>query len=179
MDGIRAATLEDAKDILAIYEPYILNTTITYEYETVSIDEFRNRMIETMQKHPWIVYEVNGVIAGYAYASTHRKRAAYGWDCEVSVYLDPKYQKQGIASKLYEKLLSILQSQGYVNVYSFIDYPNESSYTLHKKFGFNELCIYKRTAYKFGAWRDLLVMEKSLIYCEEPSRINNQWEMFV
>lgn len=175
MDRIRPATLEDAERILAIYEPYILNTTITYEYDVVSLDEFKMRMENTMKKHPWLVYEVEGEIAGYAYASPHLERAAFAWDCEVSVYIAPKFHKMGIASRLYQELLTIVERQGYINVYSLIDYPNDGSYALHKKFGFTELGIYRNTAYKFGAWRNLQVLEKRFGDLSEPKNVIDDW----
>ena len=175
MNGIRPATLEDANDILAIYEPYILNTTVTYEYDRITTEQFQLRMEHTMRKHPWLLYEVEGKVAGYAYASPHLERAAFAWDCEISVYLSPEFQKQGIASRLYEVLLIILEKQGYVNIYSLIDYPNEASFALHKKFGFREIGIYKNTAYKFGAWRDLQVLEKRLGDLSEPEKIIDDW----
>lgn len=176
MNGIRPATTEDAKDILAIYEPYILNSTITYEYDKIPLEDFRLRMKNIMEKHPYLVYVVEGDIAGYAYASPHLERAAFAWDCEVSVYLSPKYQKHGIASILYKELLEIVEKQGYKNIYSLIDYPNEASFALHKKFGFAELGIYKNTAYKFGAWRSLQVLEKNLGDLSEPKEILDDWQ---
>lgn len=175
MTGIRPATLEDAKDILAIYEPYILNTTITYEYDKIPFEDFKLRMESIMKKHPFLVYEVEGEIAGYAYASPHLERAAFAWDCEVTVYLSPTYHKRGIASELYRVLLHVVEKQGYKNVYSLIDYPNESSFALHEKFGFTELGIYKNTAYKFDAWRDLQVLEKRFGDLSEPSELDNDW----
>lgn len=175
MTGIRPATLEDAQDILEIYEPYILNTTITYEFDKIPLEDFKLRMESIMKKHPYLVYEVEGEIAGYAYASPHLERAAFAWDCEVTVYLSPKFQGHGIASKLYEVLLAIVEKQGYKNVYSLIDYPNDASYALHKKFGFTELGTYKNTAYKFGAWRHLQVLEKRFGDLSEPKKINDDW----
>ena len=174
-NGIRPATLEDAKDILEIYEPYILNTTITYEYDKIPLENFKLRMEAIMREHPYLVYEVEGEIAGYAYASPHLERAAFAWDCEVTVYLSPKFQGHGIASKLYEVLLWVVEKQGYKNENSLIDYPNDATYALHKKFGCTELGIYKNTAYKFGAWRDLQVLEKRFGDLSEPSELNNDW----
>lgn len=175
MTGIRPATLEDAKDILAIYEPYILNTTITYEYDKIPLEDFKLRMESIMKKHPYLVYEVEGEIAGYAYASPHLERAGFAWDCEVAIYLSPKFHGQGIASKLYKVLFEIVEKQGYRNIYSVLDYPNEASFALHKKFGFTEVAIYKHTAFKLGAWRHLQVLEKRFGDLSEPKKINDDW----
>lgn len=179
MGNIRAAKADDAEQILDIYRPYIKDTTITYEYEDIPVSTFRKRMEGIMEKYPWLVYEEDGKIVGYAYASEHRERAAFAWDCEISVYLSPEHHRKGIAGRLYEKLFEIMKEQGFVNVYALIDYPNEASQKLHEKFGFHDMCIYRDTAYKFGAWRSLLVMEKRLAGTERPRKICIDWRKLI
>lgn len=160
--SVRMATIEDAKAIYDIYEPYILNTVITFEYDKVPMEIFEKRMEAVMDKFPWLICSVNGEIAGYAYCSPHLSRAAFGWDCECSVYLSEKYHKMGIGTALYISLFQIMDKLGYYNIYSLICVPHESSVALHKKYGFHEVGTYYNTAYKHGSWRHLLVMEKKL-----------------
>jgi phosphinothricin acetyltransferase len=163
MDGtIRMATLKDAEAILAIYEPYILETAITFEYDKIPIEQFRDRMAKVMEQFPWLVYEEEGKILGYAYGSKFKERAAFGWDCECSVYLDREVKHRGIGTKLYKVLIDLIQRMGYVNLYALLTYPNEASMALHEKFGFAKVGIYQKTGYKFGQWWDLLVMEKRI-----------------
>ncbi len=169
---IRMATLEDAEAIYKIYEPYILNTVITFEYDKVPVETFRERIVNIMEKFPWLVCSIDGAIAGYAYCSPHLERAAFGWDCECSVYLDEKFHRRGIGTALYDALFNIIKSQGFYNIYSLICVPHESSVALHKKYGFTEVGTYYNTAYKLGQWRHLLVMEKKLKDAiEEPKPI--------
>ncbi|MGB8455364.1 MAG: N-acetyltransferase family protein [Anaerocolumna sp.] len=169
---IRMAALEDAEAIYKIYEPYILNTVITFEYDKVPVQMFRERMKQVMEKFPWLVCSIDGVIAGYAYCSPHLERAAFGWDCECSVYLDEKYHRRGIGTALYDALFNIVKKQGFYNIYSLICIPHESSVALHKKYGFTEVGTYYNTAYKLGHWRHLLVMEKKIdITTGEPKPI--------
>lgn len=159
---IRLAALEDAKEIYAIYEPYILNTVISFEYDRVPLEVFEERIRKITSQYPWLVYTIDGEIAGYAYCSLHRERAAYGWDCECSVYIKDSHHKKGIGTILYKALFELVKAQGIYNIYSLICVPNEGSVALHKKFGFTEVGTYFKTAYKFEEWRDLLVMEKRL-----------------
>lgn len=159
---IRMATLEDAKSIYEIYEPYIMNTVITFEYDKVPLPVFEKRIEKVMEKLPWLVCTIDDVVAGYAYCSPHMERAAFGWDCECSVYIHKDYHKKGIGTALYEALFHIVKEQGYYNMYSLICVPHESSVALHKKFGFTEVGTYYNTAFKMGQWRHLLVMEKRL-----------------
>lgn len=159
---VRMAAPEDAEAIYNIYEPYILNTVITFEYDKVPIESFKKRMEGIMDRFPWLVCLVNDKIAGYAYCSPHLERAAFGWDCECSVYLSAEYHKMGIGTALYISLFQIMELLGYYNIYSLICVPHEGSVALHKKYGFLEVGTYYNTAYKHGSWRHLLVMEKKL-----------------
>lgn len=159
---IRMATLEDSDDIQAIYEPYILNTAITFEYEPVSATVFKKRMAEVMEEFPWLVYELEGKVVGYAYCHRFKERAAFDWDCECSVYIDENYHRRGIATTLYNKLFELVKKQGYYNIYTLINNSHTSSIELHKAFGFTKEGVYEKTGYKMGQWWDLLVMVKRL-----------------
>jgi len=159
---IRMAEIQDAKDILAIYEPYILETAITFEYDTIPIEIFEERMRKVLEQFPWLVCEKEGKLIGYAYCSPHYERAAFAWDCECSVYIAKEAHHQGVATALYTKLFELIEKQGYYNIYSLIALPHESSVALHKKFGFVEVGIYDKTGYKLGAWWDIIVLEKKL-----------------
>ncbi len=178
---IRMAKVEDAEAIQAIYEPYVLNTSITFEYETVSLEMFQNRMVNVLKEFPWLVYELDNKIVGYAYCTKFKERAAFDWDCECSVYIDQNYHRKGIASALYEELFKLVEMQGYYTIYSLITGSHTSSIELHKRFGFKETCFYPKTGYKMGEWWDLLVMEKRLRELSQnpikPLNIHNLLDM--
>ena len=102
--NIRIATAEDAKELLSIYKYYVENTTITFEYDTPTIEEFKNRIKNTLVKYPYIVAEKDNKIYGYAYASAFKERRAYDWAVETSIYVDVDSSKQGIGRLLYNEL---------------------------------------------------------------------------
>ena len=99
---IRQATIKDAKELLAIYAPYVLETAITFEYEVPALEEFANRIEKITEKYPYLVAEVDGEIVGYAYASTFKDRAAYDWCVETSIYLAKDMGGKGIGKLLYK-----------------------------------------------------------------------------
>jgi len=159
---IRLAKPEDAKDILKVYEPYIMDTAVTFEYEPVPLEEFQYRMVLVQKTLPWLVCEIDDEIVGYAYCAPFRTRAAYAWDVEITVYIAKEYHRRNIGTALYECLFLILKLQGYYNIYAMITFPNESSANLHEKMGFHKVGIYEKTGYKFGTWWGLLVMVKEI-----------------
>lgn len=163
---IRFATEKDAEAILRIYAPYIEKTAITFEYEVPSLSEFSERISEIQKKYPWIVYEENGKILGYAYGGPEYTRAAYQWTVEVSVYVDENEKGKGIGTALYEKVLDILKKQNFCLCYALINEDNEASLRMHEKYGFRPIGTRKNCGYKFEKWHSVVFLEKQL---NEPS----------
>jgi L-amino acid N-acyltransferase YncA len=155
MSSTRTATPKDAEQILAIYAPYIENTSITFETEVPALPVFASRIEKYLENWPWLVWDENGEIGGYAYASRYRERTAYQWSIEVSVYIHDNFLRKGIATQLYHSLFSILQMQGYRNVYAVINLPNDRSVTLHESMGFKWFATYEQVGYKLGQWKNV------------------------
>lgn len=152
---IRLAQPIDAAAILAIYAPYIRDTSLTFETEVPDNDIFANRIRHYTADFPWLVYETDGQIAGYAYASRYRERVAYQWSVECSVYIANGYFGKGVAALLYNKLFALLRAQGFMNVYAVINLPNERSVAFHEKMGFRYLATYPNVGYKLGKWKNV------------------------
>ncbi|MFZ9386611.1 MAG: GNAT family N-acetyltransferase [Chitinophagaceae bacterium] len=131
MISIRLATPADAAGILAIYAPYIRDTSLTFETEVPSEASFAERISGYLQNWPWLVCEKDGMITGYAYASRYRERVAYQWSVESSVYLHDDFLGAGVGRALYECLFEILKRQGYRNVYAVINLHNDRSGDFH------------------------------------------------
>lgn len=159
---IRLADVCDAPALLDIYAPYILNTSITFEYTVPSAGEFAARIQNITCVFPWLVCEIDGRPAGYIYAAPYKTRAAFQWDAELSIYLSPEFQHTGIASALYACLQTLITAQGYLNLYALITVPNPSSVKFHERCGFREVCVYRNTGFKLNQWHDMAVMEKQL-----------------
>ena len=121
---IRIATEADVAAMLAIYAPYVENTTYTFEYTVPTTEEFIHRFREITQQFPWLVWEQDGVILGYAYGSLPFVRAAYAWAGEVSIYLAPEAQGRGIGRRLYTALEALMEHQGYRILYAIITEEN-------------------------------------------------------
>lgn len=152
---IRLAERKDAASMLAIYAPYIRGTSVTFETDIPAISDFEARVMHYMEKAPWLVAEINSRIAGYAYASVYRDRVAYQWSMECSVYVDDSFHRRGVAQALYAALFSILQQQGFRNVYAVINLPNERSVALHESMGFSWFATYEQVGYKLGQWKNV------------------------
>ncbi len=159
---IRLATSSDAAALLAIYAPYVENTAITFEYEVPTIEDFTNRIAKTLEKYPYLVAEEDGVVVGYAYASTYYARAAYDWAVELSVYVSLDSRGQGVGTKLYDALEYLLDQMGYVHFLACISLPNEASLTLHRKRGYQQVAHFPKIGYKFNRWHDIVWLQKSL-----------------
>lgn len=155
MIRLRIAKESDAEGILKIYAPYIEETSFTFETEVPSVDDFAERIRTYLQNWPWLVCEVDGMIAGYAYATRHRERTAYQWCTESSIYIHDDFQRRGIAQALYQALFDILKVQGFRNVYAVINLPNEKSVAFHESCGFAYFATYEKVGYKLGRWKNV------------------------
>lgn len=160
--NIRIATSEDARELLNIYKYYVDNTAITFEYDAPSVEEFENRIKNTLEKYPYIVAEENNKIYGYAYASTFKGRPAYDWSVETSIYVKCNFSRNKVGTLLYNELEKYLKLQNIINVNACITYPNEKSENFHKKFGYKTVGHFTKCGYKFGQWHDMFWMEKFL-----------------
>lgn len=160
---IRKATIEDALRILEIYRPYVQESSFTFEYDVPALEEFQERMRSIMAEYPYLVCEDEmGRVQGYVYAHRAQERAAYGWNAELSVYLDKNCRGKGMGTRFYEALMRILRLQNVQNLYALITSPNEKSEALHEKMGFTCSGRYTKTGFKAGAWHDVLLYEKMI-----------------
>ncbi len=121
------------------------------------------RIRDTTRAYPWLVAEVDGQMAGYAYASKHRERAAYRWAVDVAVYVDPARQRCGIGRALYEALLDRLTAQGFRIACAGIALPNPASVALHERVGFEPVGVYRRIGWKLGQWYDVAWYQRLLM----------------
>ncbi|PKB79385.1 MAG: GNAT family N-acetyltransferase [SAR202 cluster bacterium Io17-Chloro-G9] len=152
---IRMARAEDAEQMLDIYAPIVRITAISFELEPPTVSEFKSRVTEYLEVDPWLVCELDGLIAGYAYASRHRARAAYQWSVDVSVYVAEDQHRLGIGRALYTSLLQCLRLQGYYHAYAGITLPNPASIALHESMGFQPVGVYQNVGYKLGQWHSV------------------------
>ena len=165
---IRIATEADVPAMLAIYAPYILTTTYTFEYEVPAREEFLNRFRAVTAQFPWLVWEEAGKILGYAYGSLPFGRAAYRWCAASSIYLAPQAQGRGIGRKLYRALEAILTEQGYRKTYAIITSDNPGSLGFHAHTGFRFLAEFPDCGIKFNKLYSVVWMEKALKFAEIP-----------
>ena len=161
--NIRVAMESDYPGMLEVYKPNVLNTAITFEYEVPSLEEYAKRINNIITHYPCLVCGQNGVVAGFAYAGLFRVKDAYQWSAESTIYVSENYRGKGIARVLYEALLSVLELQGFVNVYAAVTIPNPASERLHSAAGFAEIGLFEKIGFKQGKWHDLKWYEMYLV----------------
>ncbi|MCR5610173.1 MAG: GNAT family N-acetyltransferase [Lachnospiraceae bacterium] len=167
MIEIRDARLTDAERLLEIYDYYVKNTATSFEYDTPSVEEFRNRMENVMKRYPYLVILKDNVIEGYAYAHAFVGREAYDWSCEMTIYLNHDACKCGMGRKIYEAIEDILKKMGVTNLYACIgttdvedEYLNNNSANFHEHLGYVKVGEFNKCGYKFNRWYNMIWMEK-------------------
>ena len=172
---IRPATEKDIPEILAIYRPYVEHSTATFEYDVPCQRSFLQRFLDITAQFPWLVWEEEGQILGYAYASAPYSRAAFSWCAEPSIYLRESAKGRGIGSMLYRVLEEILARQGYQVLYALITSENRASLGFHEKMGYETKVDFPNCGYKFDRWLGLIWMEKRIKIVQSPSGFPTPW----
>ncbi len=167
--SFRLVSKEDADELLHIYEPYVLHTAITFEYEVPTRQEFEQRITHTLENYPYIAAEEKGHIIGYAYAGPLKERKAYDWAVEMTIYVDSSKKRRGIGKKLYQVLEQLLKLQGIQNLYACIGYPDKedeyltkNSAQFHEHIGYQLIGTFHNCGYKFNRWYHMIWMEKMI-----------------
>ena len=152
---LRLARPEDGPALAAIYEPYVLGTTVSFELEPPNGEVMAGRVVKTMARLPWLVLEEGGRVRAYAYATRLRQRPAYDWIVESSVYVDEAEHGRGLGSRVYAALFDILSLQRLLWAYAAIALPNPGSQRFHEQMGFERLGSFPAVGYKHGQWCDI------------------------
>ncbi|MBE6051548.1 MAG: N-acetyltransferase [Clostridium sp.] len=153
---IRNVKLKDAKEIVNIYNHYILNTNITFEIDALTSEEMANRIESKTKDNPWIVYEENNNILGYAYVGEFRGRIADRFTKEVSIYLKKDVVSKGIGTKLMNALIEKCKNEYDIHtLISVVTMPNNASTAIHKKFEFKRAGYFKEVGFKNDKWLDV------------------------
>lgn len=168
MSNIRSAILDDAAAIAEIYKPYVIDTAISFEIEPPSKIEMSERIRQNLETFPWLVWEEENSILGYAYASPFKSRCAYSWSVESTVYVRQNFHGKNIGKRLYVNLLETLSAQGAVNVIGGIALPNAASVGLHESLGFKQVAQFKDVGFKLGRWWDVGYWQLQLQKPMEP-----------
>ena len=162
---VRAAQAGDAPALAEIYRPYVEASAISFEDTAPDGPKMAARMLAS-PRLPWLVAGAHtGHVAGYAYATAHRSRAAYRWAVDCSIYLKPGDQGRGTGRLLYSQLLTALSALGYRRAYAGIALPNAASVGLHEAMGFTHVGVYRDVGYKLGRWHDVGWWELPLTGC--------------
>lgn len=162
---IRDATADDLSGIAALYGREVLNGTATFELEPPERDEMARRFA-AVKRHglPWLVAEVDGAFAGYAYASPFRPRPAYRYGVEGSIYVEETARGHGVGRALLETLIERARARGLRHVIGAISDSETSaaSIALHRALGFRDAGVYRQVGWKFDRWLDVTLMQLDL-----------------
>ncbi|WP_262378751.1 GNAT family N-acetyltransferase [Luteimonas viscosa] len=161
---IRAATEADIPAIAAIYADEVRERVNTYEYDVPDAAEMHRRMRAIVgDGFPYLVAELDGRVAGYAYAGSFRARLGYRFTVENSVYVAADAQGHGIGAALLAALIEACEARGYRQMIAVIGEPtNTASIRLHERFGFVHTGTMPGIAWKHGRWLDTVFMQRPL-----------------
>lgn len=159
---IRHCVKADLDTVNAIYNHYVLHTSITFDIEPWSLERRKEWFggFDTTGRHQLFVAEEAGKVIGFAYSGPFRVRAAYDTSIETTVYLAEESQGRGIGRALYETLFESLRAEDVHLACAGITLPNPASIALHRVFNFEPVGIFHEVGRKFGTYWDVQWFEK-------------------
>ena len=164
MPTIRPSTDADLPAITAIYEYHVLNGTGTFEIDPPTVADMTARRADVLGRGlPWLVAEQDGRVVGFAYANWFKPRPAYRFSAEDSIYVAQDARGLGLGRTLLTELSAAAEAAGVRKLLAVIgDSANAGSIGVHRALGFTEVGVMRSVGWKFGAWRDIVLMEKTL-----------------
>lgn len=156
---VREVRLDDAPSIAHIYNRYVIETTVSFEFEPISVEEMRRRIEDIASSHPYFVCESDGQVCGYCYAHQWKERKGYRHTMETTLYVADEYRRKGVGSQLLARLIEACRTKGYHALIACITGGNEASIAIHSKFGFEKVSRFRQVGRKFGKWIDVVDME--------------------
>ncbi len=158
--AIREAKPTDAAEIAAIYNHYVANTVITFDVEPISDEDMLSKITTLQKNYPVLVATIGDTVAGFAYGSQWKAKAAYKHSAETTIYMHPEYQTKGLGLRLYNALLTSLPLFDIVNAIACITIPNDASIKLHEKLGFYKVGRFDKVGFKKETWIDVEYWQK-------------------
>ncbi|WP_242107452.1 GNAT family N-acetyltransferase [Luteimonas aquatica] len=161
---LRAAVEDDLPAIAALYAHEVRENVATYEYEVPDEAEMRRRWREIVGRgYPYLVAELDGRFAGYAYASSYRTRIGYRWTVEDTVYVAHDVHGRGVGRALLQRLIEDCAALGFRQMVAVIgDGSNRASVVLHERLGFTLAGVFPGIGRKHGRWLDTVQMVRPL-----------------
>jgi phosphinothricin acetyltransferase len=162
--NIRPATPADIAAITPIYADAVVNGTASFEIEPPDQAEMTRRQAALLDNgYPYLAAEVEGVVAGYAYAAPYRSRPAYKWSVEDSIYVAPQMHRKGIGGLLLRRLVAESEQRGFRQMIAVIgDSAQIGSIAVHERAGFSHIGTLRSVGFKHGKWLDTVLMQRAL-----------------
>ena len=159
---IRNFKIEDTPQLLSIYNFFVLNSVVTFDLEVRAFEAFKHKVSSISSQFPFIVYELENEVLGFAYGNTFRPRPAYNNTVESTIYVKHDSHGKQIGTMLYTRLIELLAKCNYHSVIGILTIPNVASEQLHKKMGFKQVGLLKEVGFKFKEWHDIGIFQLKL-----------------
>ena len=162
--SIRPATSADIPAITRVYAHAVRHGTASFELEPPDEAEMTRRQGALLEGgYPYLVAEIDGVVAGYAYAGPYRTRPAYRYTVENSIYIAPEAHRRGVGRALLDRLITECEARNYRLMIAVIgDSAQKPSIELHRGAGFKMVGALEAVGYKFDRWLDSVLMQRPL-----------------
>ncbi len=157
--------VSDLAQVRAIYKHYVEETVSSLEEKLPSEQEFLEHFESIVSRDlPFLVAkDKKGIVLGFTYVQPYRKRSAYRYTLEDSIYIHKDFIGKGVGRALICEIMKKCKQVGYKQLVAIVvASDNQNSIDFHKSQGFEEKGRLNKVGFKFGKWHDILLLQKEL-----------------
>ena len=153
---------DDVARLLPVYNHYVRTDTATFHTEEIDEDTFRALLFPGYPRYDSWTIRASGQLSGYVILARYKPREAYDGTAEVTIYLDPKFVRQGLGSAALRFIEVRARERAFHSLLAIICGENTGSVALFERYGYVKCAHYHEVGRKFDRWLDVVSYEKLL-----------------
>jgi len=142
--------------VKAIYEAGLATGNASFQTSAPGWEEWDQSHLT----HSRLVALKGNTVVGWAALTPVSGRCVYAGVAEVSVYVDPAHNGQGVGKALLQALVTESEAGGVWTLQAGIFPENSASIRLHQGAGFRQIGVREKIGKMGNRWRDTVLLEK-------------------
>ena len=161
--SVRPAIPADIPAILAIWNPLIRDSAVTFNATEKTADDLARMMADKADAgHGFFVALTDDTVLGFASCGQFRSGIGYARTMEHTIILAEGARGLGLGRALMTAVEDHARAGGAHSIFAGVSAENPVGRAFHQAMGYRETVTLHQVGHKFGRWMDLHLMQKML-----------------